>query len=415
MNFLRGFSLNAACTGLTFVLGFANSALLADRLGQEGYGLLNLWTTTAVFGGLVLGEWLNKGSAYVVGKGAASGRVIGNVLAYGLGLGAVLLGGSWLAQGVFPQLAAVGGVLLAGLVALMVLQKAAESILLGQERIRAYSLVPVLFICCYAGGSLLAIEVWDSGLDGILWVWVLSAGVAALTGWVLLLCSGGPVSVDRPVWRQMREVGSRGALSVILVFLLFRSDLYLVSHFLGAAQVGVYRVALTFAEMMQRLPNVAGAVLLPKVIQAQEGEGLLSLRVARNVLLFSLLCVLGLGATGKLLIAFVFPDYQEAYLPLLWMLPGLVIAGFGSVFNTRLAGQGYPAITLWAPALALGLNVALNLALIPALGLVGAALSTSLAYGLWGGLTAHHCLRQLGCGWGAFLRGVVSPPSIYRS
>lgn len=183
---------------------------------------------------------------------------------------------------------------------------------------------------------------------------------------------------------------------------------------MGAAQVGVYRVAGVFAEMMQRLPNVAGAVLLPKVIRGQEGEELLSLRVARNVLLFSLLCALGLAATGKLLIAFVFPDYQEAYLPLLWMLPGLVVAGFGSVFNTRLAGQGYPALTLWAPALALVLNLALNLALIPAMGLAGAALSTSLAYGLWGLLVARHCLRQLGCGWITFLRGKTSPPSIEK-
>jgi O-antigen/teichoic acid export membrane protein len=178
--------------------------------------------------------------------------------------------------------------------------------------------------------------------------------------------------------------------------------------------VGVYRVAGIFAEMMQRLPNVAGAVLLPKVIQGQEGEADLSLRVARNILLFSLLCALGLAVAGKFLIALIFPKYPAAYAPLLWMLPGLVIAGFGSVFNTRLAGQGYPAITLWAPALALALNVALNLTLIPVLGLKGAALSTSLAYALWGLLTAHRCLGQLGCGWIAFLRGTPSPPSIKK-
>jgi O-antigen/teichoic acid export membrane protein len=385
---------------------------LSDRLEPEGYGLLILWTNTAMLGGLILGEWLNKGSAYAVGRGAPTGRVAGNALMYGLGLGGVLLAGSWLAQEGFSQLAAVRGMLLAGLVGLMILQKAAESMLLGQERIRAYSLLPLLFICCYAGGSLLVLGVWKAGLDGILRVWLLSVAVAAATGWVLLLRGGGPLRVDREVWGQMREVGGRGALSVTLVFLLFRSDLYLVKHFLDASHVGVYRVAGIFAEMMQRLPNVAGAVLLPKVIQGQEGESSLSLRVARNILLFSLLCALGLAAAGPLLIGLFFPKYPGAYAPLLWMLPGLVVAGFGSVFNTRLAGQGYPPIALWAPALALALNVALNLLLIPALGLVGAALSTSLAYGLWGLLATGRCLRQLGCGWGAFLRGAISPPSI---
>jgi len=229
-----------------------------------------------------------------------------------------------------------------------------------------------------------------------------------------LLRRGHRLGVDRALWRQLRGVGGRGGVSVILIFLLFRSNQYLVEHLLGAAALGIYSVAVIFAEMMQRLPNVAGAVLLPKVIQGQEGEVGLSLRVARSMLLFSLLGAAGLLLAGKFLITLLFPKYQEAYLPLMWMLPGLVVTGFGSVFNTRLAGQGYPGITLWAPGLALGLNVALNLALIPILGLVGAALSTSLAYGLWGLLVTWHCLRQLGCGWGAFLRGGEPPPSIEK-
>ncbi len=417
MNFLRGFSFNAATTGLVFALGLLNQSLLADGLTPEDYGNLSLWITTAMLGALVFGEWLNKGNAYAAGKGAARGNLAGNTLAYGLILTLVLMAVALAVPDLsLPFLPGMETTywLLAGLVGLMVLQKAGEAVFLGEDRIKVYSLLPVLFILCCLGGNLVVVKVWREGLVQVLVVWTASVAIAALVGLVLLRGAGG-LKVDRALWRQLRQVGSRGAVSVILVFLLFRSNLYLVEHFMGASQVGVYRVAGVFAEMMQRLPNVAGAVLLPKVIRGQEGEGLLSLRVARNVFFFSLLCALGLAIAGKTLIALVFPKYQEAYLPLLCMLPGLVVAGFGSVFNTRLAGQGYPAITLWAPALALGFNVALNLALIPALGLAGAALSTSLAYGLWGGLTAHHCLRQLGCGWGAFLRGKASQPSIGKS
>ena len=418
MNFLRGFSFNAACTGLTFVLGFANQWLLANNLDAADYGKLGLWTTTAMLGALVFGEWLNKGNVYAAGKGAGRGKLVGNTLIYGLVLTGVLaaiaLAASGLSLPFFPHLEIVYWLLLASVVVLMILQKAGESILLGEDRISSYSLLPVLFVLCYLGSNLLVLKVWGGGLAQVLVVWTASVGIVALTGFALLLRGAGGLKVDRELWWQMLRVGGRGGGSVILVFLLFRSDLYLVEHFMGAAQVGVYRVAGIFAEMMQRLPNVAGAVLLPKVIQAQEGEGLLSLRVARNVLLFSLLCAVGLLAAGKLLLLLFFPKYPEAYGLLLWMLPGLVVAGFGSVLNTRLAGQGYPAITLWAPALALALNVALNLALIPVMGLTGAALSTSLAYVLWGLLVARHGLRQLGCGWGAFLRGKASPPSIEK-
>lgn len=415
MNFLRGFSLNALCTGLVFGLGLLNQSLLGNALSEEDFGRLRWWGTTAMLGALIFGEWLNKGNAYAAGKGAARGKLAGNTLVYALILGIALIGGVLTAGAgaYFPPAQAQYWLLLAGLIALLVLQKAFDSIFLGQDQLKPYSLLPVLFICCYLGGNLVVLKGWEGGLDEVLAVWVASAGLATLAG-AGLLRRGQRLGVDRQLWRQLREVGGRGGMSVILIFLLFRSNQYLIEHMLGAASLGVYSVAVIFAEMMQRLPNVAGAVLLPKVIQGQEGEGGLSLRVARNVLLFSLLCAIGLVAAGKLLLIFFFPKYPEAYGLLVWMLPGLVVAGFGSVFNTRLAGQGYPAITLWAPALTLALNVALNLALIPAMGLTGAALSTSLAYGLWGLLVSGRCLRQLGCGWGAFLRGKASPPSIEK-
>ena len=40
--FLRGFTTNIVCTGLTFGLGAANQALLARGLGTEGRGQLGL-------------------------------------------------------------------------------------------------------------------------------------------------------------------------------------------------------------------------------------------------------------------------------------------------------------------------------------------------------------------------------------
>jgi Na+-driven multidrug efflux pump len=82
--------------------------------------------------------------------------------------------------------------------------------------------------------------------------------------------------------------------------------------------------------------------------------------------------------------------------------------GIGSVFNARLIGEGYPPITIWAPAAALALNVGANLWLVPWLGLRGAALSTSLAYAVWGVLVTGYCLRRTGNGWSQILR----PPSL---
>ena len=65
------------------------------------------------------------------------------------------------------------------------------------------------------------------------------------------------------------------------------------------------------------------------------------------------------------------------------MLPGLIFLGVGSVLNTKLAGLGYPAVTQWAPAVALILNIGLNVFLIPKYGLCGASMATSISYACW--------------------------------
>ena len=55
MNYLRGFSLNAVCTGLTFSLGLVNHWLLANHLlDKAAYGRLTLWTSAAMIGAIVL-------------------------------------------------------------------------------------------------------------------------------------------------------------------------------------------------------------------------------------------------------------------------------------------------------------------------------------------------------------------------
>ncbi len=407
MSFLRGFSLNAVSTGLVFALGLANQWLLANHLGKDGYGKLALWSTAAVIGATLLGEWLRRGTTYVVGREGAGAEARDNALICLLVLLAASLGGAFLAAGnaslhLGPE-ALSWWPLLAVLPSLMVLQRAGQAILLGMDRIRLYAAVPVIFIVIYLGGNAALLGAGELRLQNALITYAGAAGLAGLAAFVSLSGSGGFTWGHRPLLRRTLAVGWRGAVSVSLVLLLLRGDIFLIKHFLDDTAVGSYRVALNFAEMMQRVPDVAGAVLLAKVVRGEDGQ--LSLRVARGILLFSLGAAVALLTAGRPLIGWLFPPYPEAFQPLAWMLPGLVFLGLGSVCNTKLAGQGYPAITMWAAALAFGLNIGLGLWLIPGWGLAGAAWAKSIAYTVWACLIGRRFLRSEGAGWGAFLIG----------
>jgi len=67
----------------------------------------------------------------------------------------------------------------------------------------------------------------------------------------------------------------------------------------------------------------------------------------------------------------------------LWLIPASFSLSFGSLFNNYLNSKGFPIISVVFPAIALLLNISLNLLLIPVYGIYGAALATSISYTLW--------------------------------
>ena len=417
MSFLRGFSWNVVCTGLVTGLSLLNQSLLFRGLGTEGRGYLGELSTTVMFAGLLFGEWLNRGNTYVVGKQRSRQGILGNTLVYSAGLGGLLLLATWLSPWSLTYLTPLQHYLLAGLILFTVAQKAGQAIVLGEDRLVLYAWLPVVLIFFYLLGNGLVYSIWTLELEGVLAAWLVATGVAlAVTLIPLLKGKRGQLRSNWRLFGRTAEVGGRGAVSAILIFLLFRSNIYLVKHFLGVDQLGVYMSAVVLAEMMQRLPNLAGLVLLPKVIRGHDDDDRLSLRVARYVLLFSLAAAAGVVLLGRPFIGlFAGSAYLAGYGPLVWMLPGLVFSGFGSVLNTKLAGQGYPPVTLWAPGLALAANVALNVWLIPQLGLKGAALSASVTYTLWALIVTVAYLRHTGLGWSAFLRARACGPTIEKS
>lgn len=404
MTFLRGLSVNAAATGLTYGLAFAAQSLIARGLGPAGRGQFALAVTGVMIVGLVLGEWLARGSGFVAGRQPErAGSVWRNCLLYCAVVLFLLLGIAAVAPGVvYGAASPAQALLLAGMAAFVVAQKGFAGLLQGLDRLTAFALVNLAFAVALLAGVLLNGGGRVGGVEAVMLVWLIAAILSAVTGG---LPARGGGRADVGLLRTTAVVGGRGALSATLIYLLFRSDVYLVEHFLGEESLGVYAIAVVIAEMMQRGPNLAGAVLLPKVLRGGDDDHGMSLVVGRWVLLFSLVAAAGIWLLGAPFIDLVFgAPFAGAAEPLRWMLPGLVAAGFGSVLNTKLAGQGYPAITIWAPAVALAANVGLNLLWIPRYGLQGAALSTSAAYVLWAVVVTLAYRRITALPWVAFVR-----------
>jgi O-antigen/teichoic acid export membrane protein len=98
---------------------------------------------------------------------------------------------------------------------------------------------------------------------------------------------------------------------------------------------------------------------------------------------------------------------------LLWILtPGAIFLACGQVAGDLLRGRNHPAVVAWAQGLAAVFTVVLLVALLPIVGVYGAAIASTAAYGI--ALAAMlRSLRRLprharGAGWVSDVRETVA-------
>jgi O-antigen/teichoic acid export membrane protein len=207
-----------------------------------------------------------------------------------------------------------------------------------------------------------------------------------------------------PKFRHAREYLAYGLPLVpgnLSSWIVNSSDRYLIAFFLGAAAVGYYSPGYNLGTMLS-LVAAPLATLLPPVLSKNYDDN--NIADVRTILTYSLKyyagialpCVFALSVLSKPLLLVLTTQQIAAngYLVTPFVAAGTALIGVYSILVTIIALKKKTAVisTIWI--LCAALNFGLNLALIPYLGLVGAALTTFLAFLLAFVLTTHYSLRQ---------------------
>lgn len=185
---------------------------------------------------------------------------------------------------------------------------------------------------------------------------------------------------DARITRATMRYGVQVMGTNLLVFLVYRSDIFLIAYFLSQEDVAYYYIAVMVAERLLYLTQSSRLVLMPAAAHAPEQQEKVPLLIRANLLVVLLGAAL-LGAVAPWLIPLFFSSqYQPAVLPLLLLLPGVAAITLPKLLSADLAARGLPRYNLYANAVNFGINLGLNLWLIPRIGIAGAALSSSIAY-----------------------------------
>jgi O-antigen/teichoic acid export membrane protein len=170
--------------------------------------------------------------------------------------------------------------------------------------------------------------------------------------------------------------------------ILAASDRYFIEYFMGSAAVGIYSAAYRITESsIMVFVSFLMLAAFPALIAAHERGGDKAARHLMRDLLALFMLLVTPVLTGVVVLSeeiigtLLGPAYFSAHRLVPWIAGGAFWMGLCMYYNKSFELKEQTLILLGLSAAAALVNVGLNVALIPRLGLQGAAISTFAAYG----------------------------------
>lgn len=188
---------------------------------------------------------------------------------------------------------------------------------------------------------------------------------------------------------------------------LGQTDIIMVGLLLGTDQAGIYAVATRLAELSLMGGMAANSIVAPMISKLfSTGKSHDLQRVVtwatRGIFLFTLIVCAALLGFGTQVLALFGAEFVAGYIPMLVLLIGAMVVSSAGSAGYLLTMTGYQDQAAWIVGCAATLNVMLNLLLIPAYGLLGAAMATAVSKAIVGLASYVLVIRHLNIDAGVF-------------
>lgn len=215
-------------------------------------------------------------------------------------------------------------------------------------------------------------------------VWIVSStavGAIALTS--MLLHARRLSGTERVPTRQFAGFALKVGCVNLVSLLNYRADLYIVALMTTPAALGMYTVAVSAAESLLVPTQVTALVTSPHIGSLERGAAAaLTARCVRNNLLIALVVCGVLFALAAPLVRLL---YGAAFAPTAAALQILLVGVFAMSLGSPMSSYftlklGQPEIPMWLAGISATVCIATSLALVPSMGIYGAAVGSTLAY-----------------------------------
>jgi O-antigen/teichoic acid export membrane protein len=276
----------------------------------------------------------------------------------------------WLAT---PSTAVVVGVVGVGS---QVVTRCGAAAALGEGRSRSYAALTVAPLTLYVIALVALLTTGSLDTRAALWALCISFLVSAAAGLAGIARWMPPAVVRHPTTSATLILGIQLLPGMAANLVNYRVDQILVATFLPPAQLGLY----SFAVAASEVGTVPAQAVANIVLRRSGRRHDLAAREARRAALSAYPLAVALIPLWLALLIVALPAYRPAIAALLLLCIGAGSIGCLKICAAFLTGRGLGWVVSKVSAMVVGVTVAADLALIPILGIAGAATASLLAY-----------------------------------
>jgi len=268
------------------------------------------------------------------------------------------------------------------------IQKAVLGTLNGFRRMHLYALLNIIQNVAVVAASIILVMLFGMGVMGAVIGFV---GPTILVSALCPLLIRDWIGLDSSLWNipalhATTVFGFYVVLGNSVSFLNTQIDSIMIGYYLSPSEVGIYAVAALLAQTLTLIPSAVQRVTAPATATLYGKGDIRAIRrvissTMRKTFLVSVPIALVLVIFGQFFITLLFTgEFLPAYLPLLALLVGHTIFAPFMAIGSTLASIGKVNIPFKIHSICGMLNVVLNILLIPLLGIMGAAISTTVTH-----------------------------------
>jgi O-antigen/teichoic acid export membrane protein len=357
--------------------------ITAKYLGPHDRGIYSLIFSTAGITGIVLGMGMYQANVYFQNKHQINPLVLtGNSLAFYILQAALLLSILYL----FKDFIAIYFesqnptdiiLLLWGVTLTLVLPELLGGIVMGQHKYQYYLLYIALSATAVFISTLplfmINLESYTAALYRMLALFPVIALLLTIT---LKEQNFQKLQFDSSVLVQQLRFGCKNVLQNCVGVLNYRAYPFFLIFFIDATAVGIFSVAVLFAEIIRFLPNAFGIAIFPIITGKTDHKdaGQLIAQMCRLSFILTIIITSIASFSIFYIVDIIFGQaYKDVAMPGIIMMAGSTIAIFYQLLTRYFTGINKQKYSIYCALIALSLTLGLSYSLVPLWGVVGAA------------------------------------------